>query len=366
MNILELCLSPDFGGLEIHIKDYCSWLEEQTDITLFLALREDSRLFRALSQSKSITITFRSRMKSFPIIKAIKLAQFLRDHSIDVIHVHWKNDLPLAALTKWLSNKGIRFVYTRHMSLPGKKYDIYHKLIYGRMDYFIATTRRIADQAKQNLPIDSSKIRQIYLGINAPATISEREKKELKKKFDLGDVFTIGLFGRISEFKGHHLLISAIEKLKEEGLRLRALIVGHAMEGAYLKYLKQELVNKKLEEDIKFTGFYEQPTALMQCIDVLVLTTRRETFGLVMVEGMYVGVPVVGSNAGGVPEIIDHNVNGLLFEPDNIEALAGSIRRLYHDEQLRLRLALEGKKKARLHFNAENQFNTVKNCLIGK
>jgi glycosyltransferase involved in cell wall biosynthesis len=291
------------------------------------------------------------------------VAKFIKKHAIEVVHVHWKNDLAIATLAKKFSSNCFRLVHSRHMNLPGKKHDLYHKFIYNSLDYFIATTKSIERQAEINLPLNSKNIRQIYLGVKPPHLLSQEDKVSLREKFKLNDTFSIGLFGRITELKGQHLLIEAIDQLKDEGLTLTALIVGHSMEDAYLRRLKRIVLEKKLQDEIIFVGFYPEPTALMQCLDLLVLTTRCETFGLVLVEGMHVGVPVIGSNAGGVPEIIDHGINGLLFESENVQVLADAIRRLYADPELRRQLVAAGKQKAELCFNAETQYKKVRTCL---
>ena len=363
MRILELCLSPDFGGLEIHVVDFCFWLAKKRDVTLFVSVKDKSRLHNAFKNCRVPKLLLHPTPNPFPVLKAIKLARFIKEHSIEVVHIHWKKDLALASLAKILSFNGFHLVHTRHMSLPGKKRDLYHRFVYKKVDCFIATTKRIERQAKENLPLDNKKILQVYLGVKPPHILSEREKEILRKRFHLTDPFTIGLFGRITEFKGQHILIEAVNKLKNEGLALKVVIVGHSMDPAYLDRLKQVVANKKLQNEIIFIGFYQDPTALMQCVDILVLTTIRETFGLVLIEGMHAGVPVIGSDAGGVPEIIDHGITGMLFQSENAESLANSIKKLYGDQELRSRIAAEGKKKAEQYFNAETQYNKVIKCL---
>jgi glycosyltransferase involved in cell wall biosynthesis len=119
------------------------------------------------------------------------------------------------------------------------------------------------------------------------------------------------------------------------------------------------VAEKKLTDQIHFLDFYEPAIELMSCFDTVVLTTKNETFGLVLIEAMQAGVAVIGSNAGGVPEIIDHNKTGLLFESWNSDSLAKAIRLLYENKDLRHRLAEAGKKKAQSHFQLETQYGKV-------
>ena len=117
MNILELCLSPDYGGLELHMRDFSRWLSMQKGIKLFLCLQRNSRIHKDLENHASQVLLFSSNTGKFPFNKALQLKQFINQHDIGVVHVHWKFDLPLVALTKKFSKKKFRFVHTRQMNM---------------------------------------------------------------------------------------------------------------------------------------------------------------------------------------------------------------------------------------------------------
>ena len=135
---------------------------------------------------------------------------------------------------------------------------------------------------------------------------------------------------------------------------MSAAIVGGCMESDYLEGLKRRVEERDLP--VVFRGFHDNIPELMQCFDVSVLTTKVETFGLVLVEAMLAGAPVVGSNAGGVPEIIEDGETGLLFDSFDADSLADRLGRLYRDDKLRARLALAGREKARDSFDRDTQF----------
>ncbi len=97
----------------------------------------------------------------------------------------------------------------------------------------------------------------------------------------------------------------------------------------------------------------------MSAFDVVVLATKQETFGLVLIEAMRNGVAVIGTNAGGVPEIIDDGKTGLLIEPDDAAGLEQCLLRLIQDAQLRESLAKVGKQKADQMFSQEQHYNRL-------
>ncbi len=201
--------------------------------------------------------------------------------------------------------------------------------------------------------------------MDAPPTADVEATVRLKKKFSINGEFVVGLVGRITDFKGQHLLLHAIDKLKVEGIIVNAIIVGEPFDTAYMDRLKSFVAEKNLFEQVQFLDFYPRPYELMSCFDALVLTTKRETFGLVLIEAMHCGIPVIGSNAGGVPEIIDDGVTGLLFESWNVNSLAEALKRLYSDKNLRNRIATMGREKARGKFNANVQYRKVFQTMLG-
>jgi glycosyltransferase involved in cell wall biosynthesis len=363
MRILELCLSPSYGGLELHVRDFCLWLSKRPDTKLFLCLQTNSSINKDLNHLNLPTITFDKMAGKFPLGMARRLASFIDQHQIDVIHMHWKDDLPLAALAKRFCKRKIGLVHSRHMLLPMKKHDLYHKYIYKPVDKYITITKDLKKHAEMYLPIDKDKIEAIYYGIEPPVQLDHDKIQALKGKFNLDNKFTVGLIGRICQEKKQHMLIEAVQILKEKDIHINALIVGGIMKDEYVDGLKKYVAEHELESYVHFSDFYDRPTDLMQCVDVVVLLTGVETFGLVLIEGMYCGIPVIGSNLGGVPEIIDHGVTGLMFESDNLTSLVEELTRLYNDRALRIRLGQEGKRKAEKMYVLDQQYGKVLNAL---
>jgi len=365
MRLLELCLARAFGGLEIHVSDFSTWIAgSRPDVELFLGVGRDTRLDRRLTPLGRPMLRFDRRRGLVPfgdiLLAARRLARFVKDNRVDVVHIHHKSDLPLVALAKKMSSGGFAFVHSRHMDLYGKKTDPYHRFIYGQLDRYIVVTEALKRQATEKLHIGAERIVLVYNGCEEPRTISAKEKAALRRELGVGDGFLVGLVGRIEWFKGQHILVEAVEKLRGEGLDASAVIVGGCMDPGYLEGLKRRVEERDLP--VVFRGFHENIPELMQCFDVSVLTTRVETFGLVLVEAMLAGVPVVGSNAGGVREIIDDGETGLLFESFDADSLAERLGRLYRDDKLRRRLALAGREKARERFDRDTQFGK----LLGK
>jgi len=142
---------------------------------------------------------------------------------------------------------------------------------------------------------------------------------------------------------------------------MAALVVGKTIEPAYLASLKSTCQQQGLA--VTFLDFVDEPQRLMQICDCVLLSTYEETFGLVLAEAMRAGVAVVGSDRGGVPEIIEHGQSGLLFRSGDSHSLAEALLQLKQDPALRARLAEQGKEKADSVFNVDEHYRRLRQLL---
>ena len=131
----------------------------------------------------------------------------------------------------------------------------------------------------------------------------------------------------------------------------------------YANELKAKVETHQLSSYIQFRDFVDNPIELMRCFEVVVLTTYQETFGLVLAEAMRAGVAVIGTNAGGVPDIIEHDQTGLLTEPGSPESLATAIQQLYKDPAKLSKLSTHGKIKADSCFSDDVHFTKLESIL---
>ncbi len=225
-------------------------------------------------------------------------------------------------------------------------------------------TKEVSNQINKFICKDiRPNVEVLYLGAKNYEIIDKKELKDYRQSLDSQDCLMIGLVGRINEFKGQHLLIEAMKELVSKKLNIKAFIVGNAMDDSYLESLKTKLTEYNLNDNVKFLGFTNEPNKFMQTCDVILMTSKNETFGLVTIEAMQNGTCVIGANSGGVLEIIDDDETGLLFENSNVSSLSSKIETLYNDKELRDKLALGGQKKANECFNNDMQFKKLINII---
>jgi len=356
-NLLELCLSPDLGGLELYMVRSAKALAD--DFEVLSVIGETTKL-KQYYEDEQYRFEQVNRKGSFSIGAARKLAKIIDANSIDIVHLHWTKDIPIAVMAKVFSQSKPKLVQTRNMTMTRFKNDFYHRFLYKHIDMMLPVTYEVASQIKKFIPEDiRPKVEVLYMGSDKVDLLSADEINEYKNSLNVGDSFMIGLVGRINEFKGQHLLIEAMDILIKKGLDIKAYIVGHAMEESYLEGLKQDVKRRNLEKNLIFLGFEKNPHRFMQACDTVIMASKCETFGLVSIEAMQVETVVIGANSCGVLEIIDDNETGLLFENGDSLSLAEKIEKLYEDRPLQEKIASAGRLKAEDKFSNSKQFQKL-------
>jgi len=166
--------------------------------------------------------------------------------------------------------------------------------------------------------------------------------------------FRIGIVGQITPRKGHLQLIRTLAPIFKTTLpHGRLLVVGAAMfnnDKVYLELLKTEASRLGVADQVLFLGTRHIPT-LMKALNVLVMNSSNEPFGLVLTEAMASGTPVVAKAVDGILEIVEDNVSGLLFWPGDTETLGRHLLALSNDADLSRRLASEGRSRVEKLFS---------------
>ena len=158
----------------------------------------------------------------------------------------------------------------------------------------------------------------------------------------------VGALGRLSFEKGFDVLVDAVPRLAGAGIRV--LLAG---DGPQREALSRQVADLGLSEAVSLVGFVDAVPAFLGRTGVFVLPSRSEGLGLVLVEAMAAGRPVVATRVGGIPEVVVDGETGFLVEPEDAGALAGAIARVLGDPALAFRLGEAGRRRAQAVFSAE-------------
>ena len=167
----------------------------------------------------------------------------------------------------------------------------------------------------------------------------------------------IGLFGHVDEQKGHPLLIQAARSIVERRPNAYFVFIGHA-EARIRKNLWEMAAADGVAQRLRYAGVRNDVPRLMDAMDIVTVPSQIESFGMVIIEAMARGKPVVATRVGGIPELVTHEETGLLVERQPSQ-LADALVSLLQDPQKRESMGRKGRERARTCFSADLMVNNI-------
>jgi glycosyltransferase involved in cell wall biosynthesis len=199
----------------------------------------------------------------------------------------------------------------------------------------------------------ADKLQVLYHGVNL-SEFAAANPVDFRRSLNLGehDVL-VGVVGRISEAKGPFQFVRAVAPLLEADSQLHAAVIGAAAEQDqfYLTQMQEYVDHCAARAQFHLTGWRDDIPQIMKGLDVLVLPSAGEAFGIVVIEAMAAGKPVIAYAVGAVPEVIVDQVTGLHVPPGDVTALRQAIERLVVNRAERLRMGEAGRIRAQEHFD---------------
>lgn len=284
----------------------------------------------------------------------IKLINIVREKKVNIIYSSTVKSAVFGCIVSKLT--GVPHIYHLRCS----RLHSYH----GWIDDFIyfLSTRIIASSEfnAQSIKRWKKKTDVIY----APFDFERFNPKladgrKIRKEFNIGDdTKLVGIVGRINPVKRHKDFLEAAVKVDESFSNLKFLVVGGTYPGVkkgegYEKEVRELVKELDLQDKVIFTGFRQDIQDIISALDLLVLPSLREAFGRVLIEALALNTPVVASDTGGIPEIIEDGETGLLVPPKRPDHLADAIVRMLKDEKFAKELASKGARSVKERFSAD-------------
>lgn len=252
-----------------------------------------------------------------------RLKKFITKERINIVNAHRGEGFFLIVLAALLSPQTVKIIRTRGDIRYPRNFFL-NKIIYKYfVDVHIVTGNFMKQYFIKSLGIQPQKVKIIYGGVNTELfKPSRRGRLSIVNKHGLDEKnILIGIVARLASVKGHRVLLKAFQEICHKYPEARLLIVGGERE-IKVQDLRNMACNLNIGDKVIITGYVDDIVPYMEAFDLGIISSRgSEAVCRVLMEMMSMGIPIVATNVGSLPEIIDKNI-GIITEPDNAEALA--------------------------------------------
>jgi len=274
------------------------------------------------------------------------LSDLVKDWGCEILHTHLPRDYYLAAAAT--TGSQVVNVGTRHLLHP-ISVALLKRPFLGRFSSFIAVSEAVRNGILKSGVLGPEILSVIYNGIETEVlpVLDETKVQDLRALCgsDPEDL-VVGFVGRLCPSKGTDTLIKAMSKLQERGPKVCLCLIGEETSGSGYRDQLVEMVNRLgLADRVGFAGYIAGASQFSTAFDIQVVPSVAEPFGLVTLEAMRAGVPVVVTNTGGSPEVMRDGVEGFLFEPGDEVGLAHGLDRLLESPERRLEMGRRGRQR---------------------
>jgi glycosyltransferase involved in cell wall biosynthesis len=288
----------------------------------------------------------------------IRLARYLRHNHIDILHTHLFEPSVIGLLAGAIARTRTR-IETRHYSdyhtRINKKWHVRLDQLCTRLSHsVIAVSKHTAEHMIEAENAPREKVHTVMNGIDFDRVkVSGPDARaRIRREFAAEDSFLLLIVARLHPEKGHSYLFKALPEIRRRAKKpVRLLVAGV---GTFDAAYREEVRALGCDDIVTFVGFRKDSPDLMAAADILILPSVAEAFGLVLAESVYLGTPVVATQVGGIPEIINDGLDGVLVPPADSDSLAETIAGLLNDSERRFKMAGTGREKVLTKFRFQD------------
>jgi len=358
MKILFLTTHLNIGGIATYILSLSKALKLKGK-DVFVASSGGS-LVPELEKSNiphiKLNISTKSELSPKVFKSVFALTRIVKELDIDIIHAQTRVTQVVGFFVSRLCK--INLVTTCHGFFRN---NIGRKLFPSWGERVIAISEAVRDHLINDFRVDKNRISLIYNGIDVKKFLkdfSQEEKDKLKDRFGIKKACAvIGTIARFTPDKGHDVLLYALCEILKKRSDVQLVFVGDGKERLYIMDLVEEL---NLSDNVVFIDTQINTIDILSVIDVFMFTPRRkEGLGIALLEALASGKAAVATNVGGIPSVIEDNINGFLVPPSNPKALVEPVLRLLEDKDLYKRMSHVARQKVIEKFSVDGMADKV-------
>lgn len=367
--IAHIQLLPILSGVQRVTLEELQRLDKKC-FELHLVCKEEGPLTQAATKLEVTVHTISCLTRNISILNDLrafwKLYLLFKREQFDIVHTHSSKTGVLGRLAAKIAGVP-KIVHTVHgYAFPAAK-SVYSRWLYitlerlGGMcsDHLVCLHDQDRDIAINKLNIKEECISIIPNGVDTALfrPPSCQEKYEIRKEFSISnESIVIGMVGRLWEQKNPLLLLKASIKLVQESEQYCIVFVG---DGELQEDMLSEVKNLGLESNFRFLGWREDTNMILRSFDVFSLPSKWEGMPLAILEASSSGIPSVVSDIPGNNHLIKHDINGLLFDSDNVDSLYKQLSYICSNVERRFAMGHEARKMIEEKYCIENRVKAM-------
>jgi L-malate glycosyltransferase len=290
----------------------------------------------------------------YDIALANKMAEIIERENLDILHVHYAIPHAVCAiLGKQMADRDVKIVTTLHgtdITVLGYDPSLTGAIRFGieKSDVVTAVSNALADQTNELIHPDK-EIKTVYNFIDE-RVYRHVDSSHLRKEYGIHEDEKAVI--HVSNFRGVKRVKDVVSSfnLIQKKIPAKLLLVG---DGPEMTVVCKQVNDLGLRDRVLFLGKQDNLEELYSISDLKLLLSEKESFGLVALEAMACGVPCIGTNTGGIPEVIEDDSNGYICEVGDVEAIASKAIRLLGDDSLHETLSKNALETARTKFHSK-------------
>jgi glycosyltransferase involved in cell wall biosynthesis len=307
---------------------------------------------------------------SIHLIKAIRLLRdCIREKQIQIIHSH-KHPMDFLVALAARPFPSVKKITTIHSMENKEKFWAwrwwrYHfiKKSLMQFDYVFTVSESVRNNTIRYFSLPPQKVVTVMNGIDLSELKPDLSANEVRRRYKIPpDHFVILCVGRLEYAKGQDILLRAIASIIKSGSfseKISVLLVGNPHPPSFQKKLQVISEELKIEKNVIWVGYEPNVSNILQIADLYIQPSRRDALPRALMEAMGVGVCSIGSDVDGIPEIIEHEKTGLLFENENTEDLASQIKKVLAHPEMGKFYGDEAIKKIKTRHTTSHMVDTI-------
>ncbi len=366
MKVAHVIMSGEVAGGQIICERILTALRKRGDDAIVISPNEGH--FTDRLREKNIPVFLIPFRKTYHINRAFQLARLLKQEKVDLLHTHAM--VPTNVLSR-LAAKMVGIPCISHIHAENmfnknpliRSYQIWFDRLTSEQCFKLITVSEATKQSLIQEKIPANHIEVILNGIYRNEVITPQICREdiLKKWLIPESHHLIGMVGRLSPLKGLDEFFESMVIVHKQISNTTALIVGEELEfnGQYEQKLREQAKRLGLSGNLIFTGYQADSISLINAMDFLVAPSKTEGLPITILEAMSVKKAVVASNVGGIGELVQDEVTGLLVPAGNSNQLAQAILRLLTNKKLIKQMGEQGFLRVKESFTEEKMVNQI-------